>query len=182
VPRRTKVILAWALAVGWALFIWGLGTDGFSLTSTSRFLGPLVTWLVPSLDNASRDLVLIGIRKLTHIAEYAAFALLIGRAIWLSFGQRMRIVCFLCLAAVGALAVADETRQSYSALRTGSGYDVGLDIFGGAVAIAALFALKRRLGRPLFGDPAAKSASASETSTELGPRAETEPAGEHDGI
>lgn len=166
-PRRTHVILAWALASAWGLFIWGLGTDEFSLASTSRFLVPLVKWLASSLDEASRDSILIGIRKLAHIGEYGIFALLTGRAICLAFGQRMRVTCFLALAAVGALAVADETRQSYSAMRTGSGYDVALDIFGGVIAIAALFALKRSLGRPLFGPPKPHSASTSERSAEL---------------
>lgn len=170
-PRRTQVILAWALAIAWALFIWGLGANDFSFTSTSRFLAPLVTWLAPNLDEASRDLILIGIRKLSHIGEYGIFALLAGRAICLAFDPRMRVTCVLTLAVVGALAGADETRQSYSAMRTGSVYDVALDILGGAIAIAALFALKRRLGRPLFGPPTLHSASTNKTSTELGSEA-----------
>jgi len=124
------------------------------MNSTSRFLGPLVDWLSPNWTAAQKQWALVAMRKLAHVGEYALFALLVGRAVARAFSLRMRFVALGALAAVGLLAVADEARQAISQMRTGSPLDVLLDISGGLLALALLFAVRRCLRRPLFTRPA----------------------------
>lgn len=142
----------------WGAFIWGLGSDGFSMTSTSRFLGPLVSWAFADWTFEHQQLVLTAIRKLAHVAEYAVFALLVGRAVTLAFQIRMRFVVAITLAAAFALAAGDEIRQALSMHRTGTLVDVALDVSGALVALAGLFALRRWVGRPMFGVSASSRA------------------------
>ena len=158
--RSAKIVLAWMAASLWGAFIWGLGGDDFAMQSTSRLLGPLVAWLLPSAEPETRALVEFAIRKLAHLVEYAVFALLVGNAIRITWEPRMRVIVPAALAAVLALALADEFRQGFSAVRSGSLSDVALDLSGGALAIALLFALKRVRGGPLFGTAVANSAPA----------------------
>ena len=146
-----NTLLARTLALAWAAAIWGLGSDGFSMNSTSRFLGPLLTWLGPDWGPEQLSQAQTVIRKLAHPAEYALLCVLIGRAVALTFAVRMRFVAIAALAAVALLAGADELRQASSALRTGSLFDVALDVSGALAALAGLFIFRRALGRPLFG-------------------------------
>ena len=150
-----RMLLAWLVAFVWAGFIWGFGGDSFSMSSTSRLLEPLLDWLLADWSAVERQRALVAVRKLAHVAEYALFALLVGRAIALAFASRMRFVTGLALAAVALLAVADELRQALSAMRTGSTFDVALDLLGGVAALGALFLIRRRLGRPMFTAAAA---------------------------
>ena len=119
--------------------------------STSRFLGPLLSWLGPHWSPAELTQAQSLIRKLAHPTEYALLCVLTGRAVALTFAVRMRVVALAALASVALLAAADELRQASSALRTGSAFDVALDISGGLAALLALLIFRRALGRPLFG-------------------------------
>jgi len=150
VRHSTKTLLAWLAALLWAGFIWGLGGDDFSMSSTSRLLGPLLEWLGADWSSEDRHRALTALRKAAHVGEYALFALLAGRAVALGFGVRARFVVAGTLAAVVALATADELRQALSEMRTGSPLDVALDLLGGVAALTALFAIRRWLGRPMF--------------------------------
>ncbi|MEZ4218346.1 MAG: VanZ family protein [Myxococcota bacterium] len=147
---RARTIFAWAVALAWAGFVWGLGTDGFSASETSRFLGPLLDWLRPELDAVARTRALFAVRKLAHVVEYGVLALLVGRALAITTGARMRFVVAAALACVLALAAADETRQTKTAHRTGAASDVVLDVAGGALALGIWLAQKRARGRALF--------------------------------
>ena len=49
---------------------------------------------------------------------------------------------------VALVATADEARQAFSTARSGSPYDVLIDVAGGAVAIAALLVISWRMRRP----------------------------------
>jgi VanZ family protein len=49
----------------------------------------------------------------------------------------------LALVWVLAIAACDEARQSFSATRTGSAWDVGLDVSGGVLALALAIAYTR---------------------------------------
>ena len=49
---------------------------------------------------------------------------------------------------LGLVATADEARQAFSSTRTGSPNDVLIDVTGGAVAVAALLLISRRLRAP----------------------------------
>jgi VanZ family protein len=158
VRSGSKTTLAWLLAGVWGVTIWRLGGDPFSMQSTSRFLDPLLAWLSPDWTDAQRIAAAATLRKLAHLGEYGLFALLLGRAVALATRVRMRRVVATSLVGVGVLAAADELRQATSSLRTGSPADVALDLAGGLLALAALFALQRRLGRPMFASTAGSGA------------------------
>ncbi|MCH2184773.1 VanZ family protein [Myxococcota bacterium] len=133
--RLIWTILAWAPAGLWALVIWQLGGDAWSAPTTSRFLGPLIEWLFPSLDPESQQALTAGVRKLAHPAVYGLLALLAYPASLRTLrGQRGVGQVLLTLGPTLLLAVADEWRQSGSAARTGSGADVVLDLMGAVTA------------------------------------------------
>ena len=135
----------WWLAVGlWIAVVLSLSSDRFSAESTSRFLAPLVRWIYPAISAETEQLLQFLARKGAHAFEYAVLAALAFQALrqssspWRAAG--------LALALVLAVAVADETRQAFSAARTGSPVDVALDVAGGA-ALLLLLAGIRRLSR-----------------------------------
>lgn len=147
---NSRALRAWLIVALWAAVVWGLGGDAFSAGQTSRILQPLIEWLFPNLSTADVYRLLYAIRKAAHVAEYALLAVLILRALLL--GARRSLVSGLgvTLALITAMAMADEHRQSQSAVRGGSGWDVLLDVTGGILAIALLLLLQHWLRRPLF--------------------------------
>ena len=81
--------MAWAwLWVGlWGAFVWGLGGEDLSMDGTSRFLGPLIQWLLPNISQVDNELVQFYLRKRAHFAEYAVLAVLILRALMAEQGK-----------------------------------------------------------------------------------------------
>ena len=127
-------------ALVWAAVIWQLGGDGWNAPATSRFLGPLVDWLFPMATSETREAWVAGIRKLAHPAVYGTLtALTYPAGLWTLRMHRPIPTILLALLPVFALAIADESRQAGSSLRTGSGWDVLLD---GAGAIAVLLLIR----------------------------------------
>ena len=145
-PSWRRISLAWLLVLGWAAMIWQFGSDAYSLDRTSRFLQPLIDWLLAGIDLATRYRVHAWIRKSAHFIEYAILALLAFRAALLS-AERHRIgtAFWVALFFVATLAAADEFRQSLSAARTGSPYDVLIDVSGGLVGLLGTMVIVRRM-------------------------------------
>jgi len=135
------------VALGWGALVWGLGSDPFSHQTTSRFLGPLLAWLLP--DAAAGDLAFWHglLRKGAHVGEYGVFAGLLWVALALSTPWRAGVRAAAALLAVAALASADEWRQAHTPSRTGSPGDVLLDLTGGSLALAVAWQVGRRRGR-----------------------------------
>jgi VanZ family protein len=157
-PRSLTVGLAWLPALCWAATIWMLGGDDWSASETSRYLGPLIDWLLPDIDRETRARLMAGVRKLAHPGVYGVLAALsFGAASWaLRSGQTAGRVA-LSLAPVALLAIGDEWRQSTSAARTGAALDVALDLAGGLAVVALALAAERMLGRRLFAGRAHES-------------------------
>jgi VanZ family protein len=141
-----RVLRAWLATALWAAFVWGLGGDAMASESSSRFIGPLIDWLLPDLGWHEKHRILYTIRKSAHVVEYAVLALLTLRALWLSWRESLLLASVFAAGVVAAMAVADEARQGQSAVRTGSAWDVLLDVSGGLAAIAG-FLLFQRLRR-----------------------------------
>ena len=134
--RLTWTLLAWAPTALWALVIWQLGGDDWSAPTTSRFLGPLIEWIFPTLDIQTRMELAAALRKLAHPAVYGGLAILAYPASLRTLrGRRGVGQALLTLLPVVLLATADEWRQSASSVRTGSQFDVLLDLAGGIVAL-----------------------------------------------
>jgi len=138
-----RAAAAWAAALGWAALVWGLGSDPFSHQSTSRFLGPLLAWLLP--DAGAGDLAFWHglLRKGAHVGEYGVLAGLLWVALALSAPWRAGARAAAALLAVAALASADEWRQTHTPSRTGSPVDVLLDLTGGSLALAVAWQVGR---------------------------------------
>lgn len=144
-PRR-RVLLAWLLAVLWAAVIWKLGTDEFSLTRTSPWMAWLVELVFGEVDLPTRYKIYTLLRKTAHFVEYAILALLSFRAAMLTASRaRIATACWIALFFVGTVAAADEVRQGFSAVRTGSPWDVLIDVAGGLVGLIGVAFLTRRM-------------------------------------
>lgn len=146
-PRR--IGLAWLWVLLWAGVIWQLGTDSFSLGRTSPIMQRVIAWLFGEVDLPTRYQIYALIRKSAHFFEYAILALLAFRAALIS-AARTRVVtaCWVALFFVGTLAAADELRQAFSAVRTGSPYDVLIDLAGGGVGLIGVLFVTRRMRAP----------------------------------
>ena len=151
-PRgwRSQVVRAWIAVVIWATVVWTLGGDSLSASSTAGILRPLIEWFRPDFPPREMYALLVTIRKVSHVAEYGLLTLLVLRALWI--GSIRSVVTSLGLTGllVGTLALADEARQAYSPERTGSGFDVGLDLSGAALVACVMLLVEAVRRRPLF--------------------------------
>jgi VanZ family protein len=88
------------------------------------------------------------LRKLAHMAEYAALALLLNRALSGHFGVwTPRSLGFAIVVAM-LYAAGDEVHQSYVVGRSGNPIDVVIDAVGIALAAVALVQWGRRPPTP----------------------------------
>ena len=62
------------------LLIFGLSTNAGTPNNTSRIIGPIVRWLVPGISDEALGRAVFGVRKASHVTEYAVLALLCWRA------------------------------------------------------------------------------------------------------
>jgi len=147
--HRRRVILAWTWVALWAGLIWILGGDAFSNSDTSEILLPWIQWLLDEIDPRTQYRIYAVLRKAAHPVEYAILAILAFRAAWIAArrGQR-RSALLTALFIVASLAAADEARQALSPVRTGSPWDVLIDIAGALVALAGALFVSRRLRTP----------------------------------
>ena len=134
-------ISRWGPPVLWMAVISLGSTDAFAASETSRFVGPVLRWLFPNASPDTLELAHAAIRKAGHVAEFAALALLWGRA--LSWGtavwQRGAVVRALLFTII--FAILDETHQAFESGRTGSVIDVGWDSLGAILAIVGRWAI-----------------------------------------
>ncbi|MED5261527.1 MAG: VanZ family protein [Myxococcota bacterium] len=137
-----RVTLAWVLAGAWAVLVWGLGSDSMGSPATSAVLGSIVEWLLPGVTPSEKWKLVRLLRKSAHVIEYAVLAGLVLRAARLSWKRSASLAATFALGVVVVLAIADETRQGLSAIRTGSAWDVALDVFGGLLAVGLGLAME----------------------------------------
>ncbi len=139
-------MLAWTWVACWAGVIWVLGGDHFSLAETSRVMSPWLEWLIGDISSADRYKIYLAIRKSAHFTEYGILAILTFRAALLAAPRnQLTTAGWFALFLVATLASADEARQAFSTSRSGSPYDVLIDITGGAIAIVGLILITRRM-------------------------------------
>ena len=118
---------AWVPVALWVAVILVAANDFFSGEHSQEWLEVMFGAGVP-------DVLNFVVRKLAHVVEYGILGALTWRA------DRRAAVVLLVAAAV---AVTDETMQSFSASRTGSVWDILFDLGGATLALLLL----TRVGR-----------------------------------
>jgi VanZ family protein len=140
---HARVTRAWLLMVLWTAALWWLGSEAGSLSTTSRFIGPLLRWLLPDAPQAVLDRIHFFLRKGAHVGGYGLLGFLTWRAVLASTRGGALRTALLALTWVLLVAAADEFRQTTIPARTGSPWDVGLDAGGALLALALAVATRR---------------------------------------
>lgn len=132
----------------WIGVIFYMSSDQGSMSQTSRFIRPLLEFLFPTAPEETLQLYHGYIRKAAHFTEYAVLAFLAVRAVAGSSSRviviRRHLVAIIVVAAVASL---DELNQAFLVSRTGSAWDVLLDISGGIAMVAFLWLIGRPAAR-----------------------------------
>ena len=145
-PAQSRAVQAWLVVVGFSCLVLWLGTPNFSASKSYSWLIQILRFFDPEVRYDTVVWLHGAIRKGAHVVVYAVLGLLAFRASWFSFGNLLaRVTTTAILVALG-VALIDESRQAGYDTRTGSPYDIAIDVVGAicAVGIAALV-LRRRL-------------------------------------
>lgn len=142
--RRPRFWVAWGLFVTCATAVLWLGSADFGAPQTAGIIGPLLEWLFPDLTPIERWHLHVRIRKLAHSFEYGVLALLAFRAVYVTLEPMIARIVALALLLVLLVAAIDESRQVLLPNRTGSVWDVGLDLLGAGIVLCFLFWWQRR--------------------------------------
>lgn len=132
-------LIRYAPLVLWIGVILFLSSNQGSMAETSRFIRPIIEFFFPAAAPDTFLIVHALIRKAAHFVEYALLAVFAARAFVGSPNWGA-----LALLVVLVIAAIDEFNQSIISSRTGSGWDVLLDLSGGVVAICILWIAKNR--------------------------------------
>ena len=144
-------IAYWLPVLLWCAVIFGFSSDAGSSQRTSRFIRPILRWLIPGISDEAVGHVQLVVRKSAHMTEYAVLALLLWRARrqpsrgdqrpwrWSEAGFAFGI-------AVG-YAVTDEFHQIFVPTREGKPLDVLIDASGALLGLLALRAWGKWRGR-----------------------------------
>ncbi len=136
------MLVAYAPLVFWMGLIFFLSSPMGSMNETSCIIGPLVKFFFPDIAADSLLRIHQVVRKAAHVTEYAILAVLACRAfISGPFAGLQTKWPYFAAALVIAVACLDEFNQSFEISRTSSPVDVVLDVSGGLIAIAGVFAL-----------------------------------------
>jgi VanZ family protein len=115
----------------WIGVIFLLSSSQGSSGRTSLIIRPILEFLFPSAPEETLLFYHGLIRKCAHFTEYAVLGLFACRAFRIFASPRVYLasIALVCLT-----ASLDEFNQSFNPLRTGSPYDVVIDLSGGVIA------------------------------------------------
>ena len=140
VARAWSLLKYWGPVVAWMAVIFSASTDALSANRTSRFIGPFLRWLNPSISAEAIQRVQFVVRKGAHIAEYAVLAMLLWRALHKppqpTWNRRHAVVAF---AIAVVYAITDEFHQSFVPSRGAHWGDVLFDSAGAALGLVAVW-------------------------------------------
>ena len=136
--RRRVLLSAWIPAAICVILILTSSSDTFSSSNTSHILRPFIEDLLGRLSNTTWATLLYDLRKVGHFFAYGFVSLVFFRAWRMTFRlsrSYSAVTASLRAAAVALLSTlvlssADEFHQSFLPKRTGSPFDVLLDMCG----------------------------------------------------
>ena len=129
----------------WMVFIFAGSTQLLSSQRTSRFLGPFLRFIYPSITDVQLRKVQYLIRKCGHLSEYAVLGVLAWNVRRGTGAEKktFRQCAKFALVIASLYAGTDELHQSFVPGRDGAVLDVFIDTCGAAVGLICLW----RLGR-----------------------------------
>ena len=113
----------WLPPILWVIVLFFLSTSAFSAVNTSRFIEPILRWLLPTASAATIGMLHALIRKAAHFTNY-------GILFWLLIRGPMYGRPYAALALCVCYAFLDEGHQAFVPGRGPSLYDVALDSSG----------------------------------------------------
>ncbi len=126
-------IIRYAPLFLWTALVLFLSTGQGAMSNTSRFIRPLLEFLFPNSPEEILQTYHNYVRKAAHATEYAGLAFFAARAFSSSSVNILRRFWFVfSISLVVLTALTDEYNQSFNSARTGSIYDVWLDVAGGS--------------------------------------------------
>ncbi len=136
----------WIPVLVWMALIFSGSGQVLSFQETSRFLGPLLSWLFPDASPERLRAMMFIIRKFGHLSEYAVLAVLSWWAL-----RRMRGAkdgwswgdARWALIIVALYAASDEIHQALVPTREGTIRDVLIDTAGGLLGLALVWVVGR---------------------------------------
>ncbi len=137
-------IIRYAPLILWVAVIFINSSTVGASNNTSRFIRPFLEWLFADASAVQIDIYHGYIRKLAHFTEYGVLAFLASRAFRLSSRTALRKFWFVwAFLFVALIASFDEYNQSFNSARTGSLYDVLIDVSGGLFALGVFYFIER---------------------------------------
>lgn len=130
----------------WIVVIFVLSSGQGAMSETSRIIRPILKFLFPG----APDYVIAQyhgyIRKFAHFAEYAVLAVFAAYAFARSSIIMLRVNWFACsMLLIVITATLDEFNQSFNSKRTGSPWDVVIDLSGGLTVCILIWLLRRAI-------------------------------------
>lgn len=151
--RRRVLLSAWIPAAICVIVIFSSSSDAFSSANTGHVLRPFIQDLLGQLSNLNWAKLLYDIRKTGHFFGYGFVSLVFFRAWRMTFRlsrSYSAVTASLRAAAVALLSTlvlssADEFHQSFLPQRTGSPFDVLLDMCGAITCLLIAFTFRGSL-------------------------------------
>ncbi|MGZ3512152.1 MAG: VanZ family protein [Candidatus Binataceae bacterium] len=113
----------WTPVVAWAIIIFVFSTSYFSADNTSKFIDPILRFLMPGASAATIALAHGFVRKAAHFTNYAIL-------FWLLVSGPLRGRPYFAFGLCVFYALLDEGHQLFVPSRGPSLYDVALDSTG----------------------------------------------------
>ena len=138
----------YAPLIFWIIVIFVASSNTGSMSNTSRIIRPLLEFLFPNISEIQLTAIHGYTRKAAHLAFYFVLGALAARAFSGSLKDSLRQNWLaISFALVVAVASLDETNQSFLASRTGSIWDVFIDVCGGSFAFLIWFLMTKSQNR-----------------------------------
>ena len=130
----------WLPVLLWMALIFIASTDLMSTEHTARFIGPFLRWFAPDISDATVASIQFVVRKCAHFTAYAILSALLLRAL----RQHLLAARSVAFVLAALYAVLDELHQSFVPSRTGSPWDVVIDIIGALLGLVIYVRMTRR--------------------------------------
>ena len=146
VTASSRILWAWFWVAVCVAAILAMSGEAFAGMHTGRYLRPFLRWLFPEISNSQILDLHFAVRKAAHLTEYAVLAMFSLRALRLTIDVSILRIAGLTLVIVLAVAGVDELRQAHLAMRTGSVWDIVINLVGGSIGVLLVIAVHRVFG------------------------------------